>query len=62
MTAFLLYLAIAFRFVYAAERMATRQHRSRKGWMWATALLGPFVPSDIDLPAAEGRIRIFHKS
>jgi hypothetical protein len=42
-TAFLLYLAAAFLFVYAAERMATRQHRSRKGWMWATALLGPFV-------------------
>jgi len=41
--AFLLYLAVAFLFVYAAERMATRQHRSRKAWMWATALLGPFV-------------------
>ena len=42
-TAFLVYLAVAFLLVYAAERMATRQHRSRKGWMWAAALLGPVV-------------------
>jgi hypothetical protein len=39
--AFLVYLAVVFLFVYAAERMATRQHRLRKGWMWATAFLGP---------------------
>ena len=41
--AFLLSLAAGFLFVYAAERNATRQHRSRKGWMWAAALLGPFA-------------------
>jgi hypothetical protein len=42
-TAFLVYLAVALLLVYAAERMATRQHRSWKGRMWAAALLGPFV-------------------
>jgi uncharacterized membrane protein HdeD (DUF308 family) len=41
MIALLIYLAVAFLCVYAAERLARRQHRSRKGWMWAAALLGP---------------------
>ena len=40
--ALLIYLAVAFLCVYAAERLARRQHRSRTGWMWAAALLGPF--------------------
>ena len=42
-TALLVYLAVAFLLVYAAQRMATRQHLTPKGWMWAAALLGPFV-------------------
>jgi hypothetical protein len=42
MAFFLVSLALTFLCVYAAQEMAARQRRSRKGWMWAAALLGPF--------------------
>ena len=35
-------IAVTFLSIHAAERLAARQHRWRKGWMWAAALLGPF--------------------
>jgi hypothetical protein len=34
-------LGITFVAVYAAQDLARRKGRSRMGWMWAAALLGP---------------------
>jgi hypothetical protein len=37
----LIYFAVAFLCVYVAGQLATQRGRSRKGWVWASALLGP---------------------
>jgi hypothetical protein len=37
----LIALGITFVAVYAAQALALRKKRSRMGWMWAAALLGP---------------------
>jgi hypothetical protein len=37
----LIALGITFVAVYAAQALALRKGRSRMGWMWAAALLGP---------------------
>ncbi|MGE5259669.1 MAG: hypothetical protein ACM3MH_02195 [Actinomycetota bacterium] len=37
----LIALGITFVAVYAAQALALRKGRSRVGWMWAAALLGP---------------------
>jgi len=37
----LIALGITFLAVYAAQVLAMREGRSRIGWMWASALLGP---------------------
>jgi hypothetical protein len=37
----LIALGITFLAVYAAQVLAIRKGRSRMGWMWASALLGP---------------------
>jgi hypothetical protein len=37
----LIALCITFLAVYAAQILAIRKGRSRMGWMWAAALLGP---------------------
>jgi heme/copper-type cytochrome/quinol oxidase subunit 3 len=37
----LLAIVVSFFCVYAAHQLAVRKRRSRMGWMWATALLGP---------------------
>jgi len=34
-------LAVTFVCVFAAQALAIRKGRSRMGWMWAAALLGP---------------------
>ena len=34
-------LAVTFLCVFAAQALAIRKGRSRMGWMWAAALLGP---------------------
>jgi hypothetical protein len=34
-------LAVTFVCVFAAQALAIRKCRSRMGWMWAAALLGP---------------------
>jgi hypothetical protein len=34
-------LGVTFVAVYAAQMLAIRKGRSRIGWMWAAALLGP---------------------
>ena len=46
-------IAVAFLSIYAAERLATRRHRWRKGWMWAAALLGPFPLVILLLPTGK---------
>jgi hypothetical protein len=37
----LIALGVTFAAVYAAQALAIRKGRSRMGWMWAAALLGP---------------------
>jgi hypothetical protein len=37
----LIALGITFVAVYAAQALARHKGRSRTGWMWAAALLGP---------------------
>ncbi len=37
----LIALGITFLAVFAAQALAIRKGRSRLGWMWAAALLGP---------------------
>ena len=34
-------LGVTFLAVYAAQALAVRKGRSRMGWMWVAALLGP---------------------
>ena len=34
-------LAVTILCVFAAQALASRKGRSRMGWMWAAALLGP---------------------
>jgi hypothetical protein len=34
-------LGVTFLAVYAAQALALRKGRSRMGWMWVAALLGP---------------------
>ncbi len=57
----LIALGITFLAVYAAQVLAIRKGRSRMGWMWASALLGPipllillFLPSKLPFEQTPG--------